>query len=399
MFNKLLFFYGEAKVYFDADGNAYTDSIFDEAFWDRYLKIAKNLVVCFRKIGDAEAENVEISKMRKITDERIKCYGIRSATSSIKDYFSVSRIMYNRKVITELVKQCDAAIVRLPTTTCNAATGICRATKTPYMIEVVGDPFAALFYHSNKGKLLAPLAGLKMKRQVKRAEKVLYVSRAFMQQRYPTKGESVGCPDANIPCIDNAALDKRLLKIQENNRSFCLGLIGSLNVNYRGHDTLIKALSVLRGEGYDCKVRFLGGGNTERWKNYSDNLNVAEFVEFSGTVPSGAPVYEWIDNIDILVMPTKVESLGRAVIEAMSRGCPVIGTRTTALGELVSDDCLVNPDDVKAVVAVIKNIIDSPEYAKYCAYENFYRAHKYLNSMTDPIRTDFFKRFLRESER
>ncbi len=398
MFDRLLFFYGEARAFFDENKEAYIDSIFDETFWNRYFSIAKNISVCFRMVDSLDSEKVNFSKMKKITDTRIKCYVLESATTSIKDYLSISRKMHNHKILTDLIKESDAAIIRLPTTVCNNVTKLCNRYKKPYLIEVVGDPFASLYYHSSKGKLLAPIAKITMSKQVKKAKNVLYVSRSFMQKLYPTNGNNVACPDANIPSIDNSSLERRLHRINEHKGPFVLGLIGSLDVNYRGHDILIQVLSDLRKAGHDCKVRFLGGGSSERWKNYARTLQVEKHVEFSGIVPAGSPVYDWIDNIDILVMPTKVESLGRAVIEAMSRGCPVIGTRTTALAELVSDDCQVLATDTTSIVHLIKNLISNSEYAEYCAYENFYRAHKYLNSMTDPIRYNFFQTFLKESE-
>ena len=38
-------------------------------------------------------------------------------------------------------------------------------------------------------------------------------------------------------------------------------------------------------------------------------------------------VYAWMDDLDVFLMPSLQETLGRALVEAMSRGCPALGSR------------------------------------------------------------------------
>ena len=118
-------------------------------------------------------------------------------------------------------------------------------------------------------------------------------------------------------------------------RTLTLGLIGAARVAYRGHDTLIRVMAKLRRAGYDVRVRFLGDDKgKESHIAVAEREGVAEYVSFDG-YRTQEGVFEWIDGIDILVMPTLSETLGRAVIEAMSRGCPVIGSAETALPEQI----------------------------------------------------------------
>lgn len=397
MFERIVFLYGEARLYHDDKNNHYIDKIFDDAFWQRYYYLAKNISICFRDEEEAVPFETVQDKWKMIDDPKMEAYALPSVTKSIGSFLSFERRMKAKKILEQAIAKSDAAIIRLPSTIGNQAVGICIKYKKPFLVEVVGDPYASLYYHSKAGRIVAPFEYLRMKHLVKEAPYVVYVSRSFMQKKYPTTGQSIGCPDANIPAIDKAAIYERIKKIEDKKDCYVLGLIGSLNVDYRGHDTLIKVMKQLSDEGIDCKVRFLGGGNQERWIEFAKKLEVEHKVEFSGFLPGGEKVLEWIDNIDILVMPTKVESLGRAVIEAMSRGCPVIGTRTTALSEQLGDDCLVYPEDIDSIKEKVRYMITNQEYAKYCAYENFYRAHKYLNSMTEPLRKAFFDKFEQES--
>lgn len=390
MFKKLLFLYGEAHAYCDQKGNNFISSLFDSVFWDRYFDIAESILVIMRR-DNCLADN----NMIRVTNPQMDLYLLDSATDSLSTFFSIRRRKNNCKVIEEALSQCDAAIIRLPSFIGNEAISMCKKKKIPYLIEVVGDPYASMRYHGIKGRILAPFYGFMMRKYVKSAQFVLYVSNSYMQRLYPTKGKSVGCPDANIVEVPDAVLDNRLKRIDSNNK-IILGLVGSLNVDYRGHDTLIQVLKSLQKNGIDCEVRFLGGGEKQRWEEYAQRNGVEGAVFFSGTLQAGERVYEWLDNIDILVMPTKVESLGRSVVEAMSRGCPVIGTSTTALSELVSSECQVLPDDVDRTVSIIMQLISNKNYMKLCACENFFRAKKYCNSMTNPVRKSFFEEFATE---
>jgi len=396
MFERLLFIYGEARLIHDTNGNSYIDSIFDSTFWSRYFCIAKTVSICFRDNNERiPSESVE-KKWRIIDCKHITTYSLFESTDSLHAFLSPRRKMLSTITLKSAISESDGVIIRLPSMAGKQAINVCKKNHKPYLVEVVGDAYASLHYHSSYGKLLAPIEYLRMRFQIKYAKYVLYVSENFLQNRYPTNGISIGCPDVNIEKIDSNIIYKRIEKISEQKDTYILGLIGSLDVNYRGHKILLQVIKKLHDEGISCKARFLGPGDPKRWEIYSRKLNINERVEFCGVLPAGPAVLSWIDDVDILVMPTKVESLGRAVIEAMSRGCPVIGTKTTALNEHLNDKCLFMPDDIDTLKKMIKKMIINKDYMKKCAYENYSNAYKYLNSVTDKVRMSFFKIFEEE---
>lgn len=100
-------------------------------------------------------------------------------------------------------------------------------------------------------------------------------------------------------------------------------MIGSLKNNIKGIDTAIKSLSLIN---CSIELRVLGGGDTEKWRKLAEDEGVNDLVYFDGKLQSGAAVYEWLDNIDLYIQPSYQEGLPRALIEAMSRGCPSIGS-------------------------------------------------------------------------
>ncbi|SMP56756.1 glycosyltransferase [Anoxynatronum buryatiense] len=330
-----------------------------------------------------------------------RIYEEEHASNSYKE-ISINKIRFlnyfegRYKQVKHAVQGTDILIARLPSWIGCLAVHYAKVFNKPYLLEVVGDPKTAYsLYGSIRGKLIAPFMSSVMKYQVKHAPFVLYVSKRFLQERYPTNGNSVGCPDVYLEEPSLEALDERLSKISEQEfNSVVLGLIGSLEVSYRGHKTLLKVANELKKRDIYCIIRFLGGGSNDKWTNMAEKLGIKDQITFNGILPAGFPVLKWIDDIDILVMPSEAETLGRAIIEAMSRGCPVIGSLETAIGEQIGSDCLCSAQDYIAIANLIERMISDREYMSYCAKENFYRSFKYTNTQTERIRSGFFDKFL-----
>lgn len=298
------------------------------------------------------------------------------------------------RLIRDIVKNADCLSFKLPLPESIIGCFWALLYRKPFVIESGGDSKASLWYHGGLAyKLAAWPIDMIVKIQHKHAKHIIYVSKSLLQRCYPSKARQIGCSDAIIGLPEDRILQKRIEHIKSKKGAYVLGLIGATHAEYRGHDTLIEAASVLVSKGYDVRVSFLGGGNAdEKRRTTARRCKVEDRVEFYGRVPHDQ-VLNWIDGIDILVMPTLVESLGRAVIEAMSRGCPVIGTYETALGEQIGSDCLVHARNVNEIVTIIERIINHKDYATYCAYENFYRSMKYNCDYTYRLRKEFYDEF------
>lgn len=372
-------------------GAYYSTNLTSQLWSSRYLLCFDELVVCGREIEGDEATPQKFS--------RSSCEHV--IISTCKTYHGpedmILKVNSIHAQIKSLVQSVDCAILRLPSWLGIAAERECRRQNKPYLVELVACAWGSYWDFGTKGKLAAPYFASITKRAVKRAPYVCYVSRQFLQRRYPTQGVQLGCPDVCLAFPQVEVLQTRLDKIQSApDQKVILGLIGALNVPYRGHHTMLRCLGELISRGIDAHIRFLGGGNPDLLKETVRQLGLSDRVEFCGQVPSGDPVLHWIDEIDILTMPTKQETLGRAIIEAMSRGCPVIGSIETAIGEQLGSDCLCKADDYHAMADIIEKMITDRAYMTYCAQENFYRSFKYASQQTDPYRQRFYQAFADE---
>lgn len=120
--------------------------------------------------------------------------------------------------------------------------------------------------------------------------------------------------------------------------SFVIGFVGRL-VKEKGVDLLIRSLTQL-----PAQVRLIAVGTGDQESNLrklAANLNLVERVEFRGTIPNSqiANVYS---EFDVLVLPSRTapnwkEQFGRALIEAMSHGTPVIGANSGEIPNVVGD--------------------------------------------------------------
>ena len=300
-----------------------------ELLWKRYLRYFDQIVVGGR-IEDAQSEEA-IKGFSVSSGKNVSFFGLPNLMS----INGLKQRKHAERLITEQMKNADCTVIRLPSNLGYLACKIARKLKVRYVIEVVGCTWDDLWnYGSVAGKLYAPMSYLIEKKCVRRAENVLYVSRRFLQKRYPNKHFNMGCSDTNIHVSDRTVLERRLEKIQNmDGKTVKIGLMASLNVGYKGHDTAIYALKEIMRTHKNVQLCFLGDGKKEKWKQLAKENGVPKNVEFCGSLPGGEPVLQWLDDIDIFIMPSLQETLGRALIEAMSRGCPCIGGAGTAVPE------------------------------------------------------------------
>lgn len=359
-----------------------------ELLWKRYLERFDEIIVGGRVIETNEAKDIE-----KLTISD----GPGVTIIGLPNLMTVTGLRKGKEAgrrIAELLRMTDFPVFRLPSSLGNVACNVANKQGINYAVEVVGCSWDSLWNLGLlAGKILAPSAMLNEKKYVAAAPNVLYVSRHFLQNRYPNHHFNVGCPDSNVRVSDDNVLKKRLDKIDHmDGEGIRLGLIASLNVGYKGHDTAILALEQIVKTHPNVRLCFLGDGDPTKWSKLAKKQGVLDKVDFCGSLPGGDPVLHWLDDIDIFIMPSLQETLGRALIEAMSRGCPAIGGAGTAVPEQLPDDCIHERKNYKQLAEMVTYMIDHPDYMKLCAEENFVRAKKYSEEILEERRDYFWTR-------
>lgn len=105
----------------------------------------------------------------------------------------------------------------------------------------------------------------------------------------------------------------------------------------KGQDLLIEGLPQVLDAHPNTYVLFVGSADTPfaRWaKQRSHELEVGGHVLFTGT---RTDVARLMQAVDVVASPSRSETFGMAVLEAMALGKPVVATRVGGLPELVRD--------------------------------------------------------------
>jgi glycosyltransferase involved in cell wall biosynthesis len=130
----------------------------------------------------------------------------------------------------------------------------------------------------------------------------------------------------------------------------------------KGHEVLLRALARLREQGSPV-VALLAGDGPQRThlEALASDLRLKDSVHFLGAVGNPADV---VAAADIFVLPSLVEGLPLALLEAMRGGKPVVATAVGGVPEAVTagvNGLLIPPGDDKALADAITSLAASPE--------------------------------------
>ena len=296
----------------------------------------------------------------------------------------------------------DYCVVRLPSVLGSILFNEARSMNIPTFVEMVGCPYESLIYYGGlKGYLFAPILKNMTKKSVRNAKYVHYVTKDFLQKRYPNKdGRTLSCSDVVVNDVSYKILEDRINKIKnkKENEVVKLGLVGSLDVNYKGHEVCIKAISKLKDK-YNIELHFLGEGNKERWENLAKEYGVEKNIFFDGTLESGDPVMKWYDDLDIHLMMSKTEGLPRVLVEAMSRASISIASNVGGIPELIDTENLLDKDDVDGLASKIEELINNKEEQIKIAKRNFNKAKEYEYKKLSKKREEFYKEFIEKESK
>lgn len=263
----------------------------------------------------------------------------------------------NDRIVKEAVKQCDICICHLPNNISYQTIKYAKKYGKPYLNVVVGCIWDALWNYDWRGKLLAPFSYLKLRKVQQEATHSIYVTKDFLQRRYPTKGKQIGASDVDIIPASSDMLDKRLARfasMPQDTRELSLCTLAAINP-YKGQRYVIHAIAQLNQLGYKFTYHIVGDGEQTSLRNLAKKLDIEQQVIFHGKVHHDK-VFELLEGIDIYIQPSKQEGLPRSMVEAMSRGCVPMGSNIAGIPELVPKECLFPKGNVKAIVSILSKM-------------------------------------------
>lgn len=382
-----------------ADGRICTTGALDYRFWTRYTDVFEEVVVVARVGTTDDAGTLAIAD------------GPRVSFHALPDYSGPWQFLRKRRQleasVAQAVASADAFILRAPGFVSELAWKQLRYAGRPYACEVTGDPWD-VFVWRNVPNLLTPLlrrkAAADLRAICSQAAAVAYVTRETLQRRYPpasvaftTHYSSVelGTSFATEPQMQKRA--ERLQEVRLGKRPLRLGFIGSLAQMYKGPDVLLRAVAMCLQRGSSLEVAMVGEGRYgSRIARLNDSLQLRQHVVLLGHLPPGEAIADFLDGIDLFVLPSRTEGLPGAIIEAMARGCPCIATDVGGIGELLPGEVLVPPDRPDLLAARILEITADAQRMAALGARNLAASREYSSEQLQ-ARRQFYQEVRRRS--
>ena len=353
---------------------------------ERYLKYFDEMIIVVRQ-KDKIKEKGNTSGYKKTNGDRIY-------VEPVRNYREIPDAIMKRKEIereiNDKVKKIDKAIIRMPSVIGMFACESCIKNNKPYIIEMVACPWDGYLNHIRKGgKILAPIMTLLTKKYIKNAPRVLYVTNEFLQKRYPSNGISIACSDVVLEENDINVLNRRLDKIEnkEKNGILKLATVASVELKYKGQEYVIKAIANLKKKNVRFEYYLIGNGNNSRLKEIAKKYNVEQEVHFMGSLRH-EQVFEMLDKIDVYIQPSLQEGLPRALIEAMSRACPAIGSNAGGIPELLDKEYIFKRKNISQLEKILVQL--NVEKLKEQAKRNYEKSLNYSKDILENKREEFY---------
>lgn len=169
--------------------------------------------------------------------------------------------------------------------------------------------------------------------------------------------------------IDRVHARARLQEVRP--RALLLGVVAQLTP-WKGQDTAVEALRLLRQRGIDAHLLLIGSAKfrspSTRFDNEAFVAGLRQQVAAAGLesrvsfLGERDDVPDLIAALDVLLLPSWEEPFGRALIEAMALRVPVVATGVGGPPEILSDGregFLVEPRDPAAWAAAVARFAES----------------------------------------
>jgi glycosyltransferase involved in cell wall biosynthesis len=396
----------EERYYRIPDGSVWTRGAHAYSFWQRYLTVFDRVRVVARIL--------EVSELTARAT-RVDGYGVDCAPVPyyVGPLQFLKRAWAVRGAVRRSLEATDAVIMRVSGTLANLLEPTLTATKRPYGLEVIGDPYDVFA----PGAVQNPLRPLfrwwfpyVLRRQCSRAAGVAYVTERTLQNSYPCRAYSVGMSDVVLnedaivgssPVftthyssveLGNDDTIQGARNIHDQRKRFEIVTIGSLEQPYKGVDVLITAIAKCIAAGRHIRLTIVGEGRYRpSLETLVNQLGINNSVRLTGQLTSSHEIRGVLDQSDLFILASRTEGLPRAMIEAMARGLPCIGTRVGGIPELLESNELVAPNDSDALASKIRETLSRPEHMTMLSARNLEKARGYRAELLDARRKRFFE--------
>ncbi len=375
------------------DGAVWTGTVFTHHFWRRYLEVFDRVIVVAR-----------VREVQSATPSWERADGKDVSFAAVPHYLGpwqyLIRVRQVRRAAKNAIAPNDAVILRVASHIASPIARLLSMVGHPYGLEVVGDPYDVFA----PGAVKHPMRPFfrwwfskQLRRQCASACAVAYVTKDALQRRYPPTAATYSTHYSDVVLQDDAfATVPRRANSDNVPGRFSLLIVGSLAQLYKAPDILISAVGACIRDGLDLDLKIVGDGkHRAEVEAHVKTLGLSDRVNFLGQLPAGESVRDQLDKADLFVLPSRTEGLPRAMIEAMARALPCIGTTVGGIPELLTCEDMVPPGDTETLAQKIREVVIDQERMARMSARNLRKAKEYHEEHLRVRRREFY-RYVRE---
>lgn len=377
------------------DGAIWTPLLYGYSFWLRYLDVFDKVKVVAR-----------IKDVFTIPGDYARADGERVSFAAIPFYSGPWQYLRQtrkvQRVARAAVGPADAVILRLDSQIAASLEPILCKTNRPYGAEVVVDPYDGF----SPGSYNHPLRPIfrwwfprKLRQQCLRACAVAYVTETALQERYPPDPHAYTTHYSSVDLPEDAFVATPRTSPPEQ-ETFTLVTVSELDHLRKAPDVVIDAVKACVAGGLNLQLVVIGEGKCRpELEARAARLGLGERVRFLGRVPTGEHVRAQLDKADLFLLPSRGEGLPRALIEAMARGLPAIGSTLPGFHEVLPPEDLVPAGDAAALDLKIREVVTSPERLNRMSVRNLRKSKHYAAAILRERRIEFYRQVKVQTEK
>ena len=219
-------------------------------------------------------------------------------------------------------------------------------------------------YTPHGGSLHYPLNTLKgalysrLERALMNSTDLFLFESAFARDTYQ---RTIGIPSGLVRCVFNGVTADEFDPVVKAADATDIVYVGEFR-QIKGADLLIDAVARLRADGKPVTLTLAGDGEElDALKAQIQKLGLGEAVHFIGHVKAR---YGFSKG-DLLVVPSRGDSMPYVVIEAAAAGIPMVAANVGGIPEIFAEhrDALFAPNIVSAMADAIEIALEDPETA------------------------------------
>jgi len=236
-----------------------------------------------------------------------------------------------------------------------------------YAARRAGVPHAWFVHEILDGErpLLVSALGRKslIRRMLSLSKRIVASSRASARAFGDSAGVSIIGNGIELPPPSGPSPDPLRESLGLGREELVLGIIGKIYPG-KGQKEAVRATGLLRAIRPDVRLLVIGDVEDKSYfAEIREEIKAAGLDRNVAFIGRRTDVFALLPLLKALIIASSVDSLGRAGLEAMAAGIPVIAAARGGLPEIIADGrtgLLFDPPDPEGIAAAVRRILDNP---------------------------------------